>query len=151
MIGYVIGLGDRHPGNILVEQTKFNAISIDFGDVFEAAAERAAFPEHVPFRLTPEIYHAFEVSTSACLRGTNASCSPAAKCVSQFAAVNGVEAPGSRGHFKMSSIITMGVLREHKDTLLAMLEAFALDPLLTWQAKVVENPAGKPKHTYSLD
>jgi phosphatidylinositol kinase/protein kinase (PI-3 family) len=62
MIGYVIGLGDRHPGNILIEQTKFNAISIDFGDVFEAAAERTAFPEHVPFRLTPEIYNAFEAS-----------------------------------------------------------------------------------------
>jgi phosphatidylinositol kinase/protein kinase (PI-3 family) len=43
----------------------------------------------------------------------------------------------------MSSIMTLGVLREHKDTLLAMLEAFALDPLLTWQAKEVENPAGK--------
>ena len=43
----------------------------------------------------------------------------------------------------MSSIITLGVLREHKDTLLAMLEAFALDPLLTWQAKEVENPAGE--------
>ena len=62
MVGYVIGLGDRHPGNILIEQTKFNAISIDFGDVFEAAAERSAFPEHVPFRLTPEIFNAFEAS-----------------------------------------------------------------------------------------
>lgn len=64
MVGYVIGLGDRHPGNILIEQTKFNAISIDFGDVFEAAAERSAFPEHVPFRLTPEIFNAFEVGLS---------------------------------------------------------------------------------------
>jgi hypothetical protein len=61
MVGYVIGLGDRHPGNILIEQIKFNAISIDFGDVFEAAAERTNFPEHVPFRLTPEIFNAFEV------------------------------------------------------------------------------------------
>jgi FKBP12-rapamycin complex-associated protein len=40
MVGYVIGLGDRHPQNTLVEQTKFNAISIDFGDVFESASDR---------------------------------------------------------------------------------------------------------------
>jgi hypothetical protein len=57
--------------------------------------------------------------------------------------VHGVKAPGSRGHFKRSSSITLGVLRQHKETLLAMLEAFALDPLLTWQAKEVDNPTGK--------
>lgn len=69
MIGYVIGLGDRHPANILIEQTKFNAISIDFGDVFEVAAERSVYPEKVPFRLTPEIYNAFEVSDPIGFRG----------------------------------------------------------------------------------
>lgn len=115
MIGYVIGLGDRHPGNTLVEQTKFNAISIDFGDVFEAAHDRTPYPEKVPFRLTPQITNAFE-----------------------FAAIYGKESPGSRGHFKHCSVLTMGIMRKHKTSLLAMLEAFAYDPLLNWQAKEVE-------------
>ncbi|KAJ9099964.1 hypothetical protein QFC21_003972 [Naganishia friedmannii] len=115
MIGYVIGLGDRHPGNTLIEQTKFNAISIDFGDVFEAAHERTPYPEKVPFRLTPQIYNAFE-----------------------FAAIHGSGAPGSRGHFKSSSVLTMDIMRKHKASLLAMLEAFAYDPLLNWKAKEVE-------------
>ncbi|KAJ9118350.1 hypothetical protein QFC22_004266 [Naganishia vaughanmartiniae] len=115
MIGYVIGLGDRHPGNTLIEQTKFNAISIDFGDVFEAAHERTPYPEKVPFRLTPQIYNAFE-----------------------FAAIHGSGPPGSRGHFKSSSVLTMDIMRKHKASLLAMLEAFAYDPLLNWKAKEVE-------------
>lgn len=115
MIGYVIGLGDRHPGNTLIEQTKFNAISIDFGDVFEAAHERTPYPEKVPFRLTPQIYNAFE-----------------------FAAIHGTGPPGSRGHFKASSVLTMDIMRKHKASLLAMLEAFAYDPLLNWKAKEVE-------------
>jgi phosphatidylinositol kinase/protein kinase (PI-3 family) len=68
----------------------------------------------------------------------------------QFAATHGVKAPGSRGHFKTSSVITLSILRQHTDTLLAMLEAFALDPLLTWQAKEVENPAGEYLFAYNL-
>lgn len=115
MIGYVIDLGDRHPGNTLIEQTKFNAISIDFGDVFEAAHERTPYPEKVPFRLTPQIYNAFE-----------------------FAAIHGSGPPGSRGHFKSSSVLTMDIMRKHSASLLAMLEAFAYDPLLNWKAKEVE-------------
>jgi phosphatidylinositol kinase/protein kinase (PI-3 family) len=115
MIGYVIGLGDRHPGNTLIEQTKFNAISIDFGDVFEAAHNRTPYPEQVPFRLTPQITNAFE-----------------------YAAIYGKAAPGTRGHFKSSSVLTMSIMRKQRTSLLAMLEAFAYDPLLDWQAKEVE-------------
>ncbi len=50
--------------------------------------------------------------------------------------------PGSRGHFKEASLITMGVLRQHKETLLAMLEAFAYDPLLAWSAKEIDPERG---------
>jgi phosphatidylinositol kinase/protein kinase (PI-3 family) len=51
------------------------------------------------------------------------------------AATYGNAAPGSRGHFKRSSVIAMRIMRENSDTLLAMLAAFAYDPLLSWQAK----------------
>lgn len=120
MVGAIIGLGDRHPANTLIEQTKFNAISIDFGVVFDAAQKRKFYPEKVPFRLTPQIWTAFEL-----------------------AARQPSPVPGSRGHFKQSSTITMGVLRKAKDTLLAMLEAFAYDPLLIWRGKDEEEPKGE--------
>ena len=32
-VGYVIGLGDRHGSNILVDQLTWGALHIDFGDV----------------------------------------------------------------------------------------------------------------------
>jgi hypothetical protein len=32
-VGYIIGLGDRHGSNILVDQLTWGALHIDFGDV----------------------------------------------------------------------------------------------------------------------
>lgn len=52
IIGYVIGLGDRHPGNLLINRYTGKVIHIDFGDCFERAAKRKLLPEVVPFRLT---------------------------------------------------------------------------------------------------
>ncbi|KAH0572751.1 Kinase, PIKK [Spironucleus salmonicida] len=51
-IGHVIGLGDRHPGNILLYNMSSRVLHIDYGDCFEAAQKREKFPEKVPFRLT---------------------------------------------------------------------------------------------------
>jgi phosphatidylinositol kinase/protein kinase (PI-3 family) len=52
IVGYVIGLGDRHPSNLLVDKASGQIIHIDFGDCFERAALRSFLPEIVPFRLT---------------------------------------------------------------------------------------------------
>lgn len=35
MVGYVLGLGDRHPSNLLVDRESGRIIHIDFGDCFE--------------------------------------------------------------------------------------------------------------------
>ncbi|KAF9525319.1 phosphatidylinositol 3-kinase [Crepidotus variabilis] len=62
MVGHILGLGDRHPSNILMERITGKMVHIDFGDCFEVAMHREKFPEKVPFRLTRMLTHAMEVS-----------------------------------------------------------------------------------------
>lgn len=52
MVGYILGLGDRHPSNIMINRNSGKIVHIDFGDCFEVAVLRDKFPEKVPFRLT---------------------------------------------------------------------------------------------------
>ncbi|XP_048736860.2 serine/threonine-protein kinase mTOR-like [Ostrea edulis] len=102
MVGYVLGLGDRHPSNLMLDRTSGKVIHIDFGDCFEVAMVREKFPEKIPFRLTRMLINAMEVT-------------------------------GIDGNYKMTCESVMDVLREHKDSLMAVLEAFVYDPLLNWR------------------
>ena len=52
MVGYILGLGDRHPSNIMLDRFSGKIIHIDFGDCFESAMRRDKVPEKIPFRLT---------------------------------------------------------------------------------------------------
>ena len=62
MVGYILGLGDRHPSNLMMSRKTGKIIHIDFGDCFEVAMKRDKFPEKVPFRLTRMLIKALEVS-----------------------------------------------------------------------------------------
>ncbi|KAJ3221904.1 phosphatidylinositol kinase- protein kinase tor1, partial [Clydaea vesicula] len=93
MVGYILGLGDRHPSNLMLDRLTGKVIHIDFGDCFEVAMHREKFPEKIPFRLTRMLINAMEVS-------------------------------GIEGNFRMTCEHVMRVLREHKDSLMAVLEAF---------------------------
>lgn len=61
MVGHVLGLGDRHPSNIMLDRFSGKIVHIDFGDCFEIAMRREKFPEKVPFRLTRMMVKAMEV------------------------------------------------------------------------------------------
>jgi ataxia telangiectasia mutated family protein len=54
MVGYVLGLGDRHPNNILLHSETAELIHIDLGVAFEQGKLLLA-PERVPFRLTRDL------------------------------------------------------------------------------------------------
>lgn len=54
MIGYILGLGDRHVMNILIDNVTAEVIHIDLGIAF-GQGETLRIPETVPFRLTRDI------------------------------------------------------------------------------------------------
>ena len=102
MVGYVLGLGDRHPSTLMLHRDTGKILHIDFGDCFEVAMHRDKFPETIPFRLTRMLVNAMEVS-------------------------------GIEGTFRLTCEKVMSVLRENKDSLIATLEAFVHDPLISWR------------------
>ena len=62
MVGYILGLGDRHTCNVMIDRVSGKVLHIDFGDCFEVAMYREKFPEKIPFRLTRMLINAMEVS-----------------------------------------------------------------------------------------
>ena len=102
MVGYILGLGDRHPSNLMIDRKSGKIMHIDFGDCFEVAMRREKFPEKVPFRLTRMMVKALEVS---CIEGT----------------------------FKFTCVNVMRILRNNKDSLIAILSAFIHDPLISFR------------------
>ena len=105
MVGYILGLGDRHPSNLMMSRKTGKIIHIDFGDCFEIAMKRDKFPEKVPFRLTRMLVKALEVS-------------------------------GVEGTFRIISEKVMELLRENKDSLLAILGSFLYDPLISFRLMI---------------
>lgn len=57
IVGYVLGLGDRHCENILFDVTNGDNVHVDFNCLFNAG-EKFTIPERVPFRLTHNMVHA---------------------------------------------------------------------------------------------
>ena len=47
--------------------------------------------------------------------------------------INAMEVSGIEGNFRFTCQNTMRVMREHKDSLMAVLEAFVYDPLIGWR------------------
>ena len=109
MVGYVLGLGDRHPSNLMLHRVTGNVIHIDFGDCFEVAMHREKYPEKIPFRLTRMLTNAMEVS-------------------------------GIEGTFRETCEGVMGVLRQSKESLMAVLAAFVYDPLINWRLLTPMSP-----------
>ncbi|KAJ1553466.1 Serine/threonine-protein kinase smg1, partial [Nowakowskiella sp. JEL0078] len=101
IIGYVIGLGDRHLDNILVDLSRGEVLHIDYNVCFEKG-RRLKIPETIPFRLTRNLKSALGPLSSV------------------------------EGTFRIACEHTLRVLRQNKEILLTLLEAFVYDPLVDW-------------------
>ena len=98
MVGYLLGLGDRHLSNLMMQRYSGKMVHIDFGDCFEVAMLRDKYPEKIPFRLTRVL-------------------------------VKAMEACGIEGNYRFTCENVLRVIRENRESLIAILEAFAWDPL----------------------
>jgi len=102
MVGYILGLGDRHCSNLMLDRQSGKIVHIDFGDCFEVAMNRDKHPERVPFRLTRMLEAAMGVSKI-------------------------------EGDYRSTCESVMAVLRDNRESLMAVLEAFVYDPLIGWK------------------
>ncbi|EEH60402.1 uncharacterized protein MICPUCDRAFT_31058, partial [Micromonas pusilla CCMP1545] len=102
VFGHLIGLGDRHLDNVLVDLATGDVVHIDYNVAFDRGLTLPV-PERVPFRLTPSMVHAlgpfgtrgpFQVAMEITLRALRE--------------------------------------RRGREVLLGSLEAFARDPLSEW-------------------
>ena len=59
-VGYIVGLGDRHVQNILIDLANADIIHIDLGVAFEQG-KILPIPELIPFRLTRDIIDGFGI------------------------------------------------------------------------------------------
>ena len=57
MVGYLLGLGDRHGENILFDATNGDTVHVDLNMLFERG-QQLRVPETVPFRLTQNMVQA---------------------------------------------------------------------------------------------
>jgi FKBP12-rapamycin complex-associated protein len=62
IVGYILGLGDRHLNNLLMNRKTGKIVHIDFSDCFEVAMKREKYPEKVPFRLTRMLVKALGIT-----------------------------------------------------------------------------------------
>ncbi|CAG8455683.1 16904_t:CDS:10, partial [Cetraspora pellucida] len=122
--GYLIGIGDRHLENYLIDLTKGSLISIDFGHAFGSATETLEVPELVPFRLTRQFESIMEPLGS---RGL-------------------LEYPMTKIMQCKSDLND----KPHKDILLNAMEIFVKEPLLDWQTRA-RNQARQQKNAGSSE
>lgn len=61
MVGHILGLGDRHCNNILIDGATGEPVHIDLGVAFDQG-KRLPIPESVPFRLTRDMVDGFGIT-----------------------------------------------------------------------------------------
>ncbi|UKJ90681.2 non-specific serine/threonine protein kinase [Theileria orientalis] len=102
IFGYILGLGDRHSENILLNSKHGNLVHVDFDCLFDKGVSLLV-PEIVPFRLTPTIIQNLGIT------GVN---------------VNGL--------YYNNCLNFMKLLMTNKEVIKLVLFNFIMDPLIKW-------------------
>ncbi|KAJ7098650.1 hypothetical protein B0H15DRAFT_771712 [Mycena belliarum] len=122
MVGFILGLGDRHCENILLDVNTGDVVHVDFNCLFEKG-KTLETPERVPFRLTQNM-------------------------------IDGLGVTGVEGVFRIACEVTLQLLRDNKDSLMSVLDAFIHDPLVEWEdekRKLVRRPSRRNAVKASVD
>ena len=111
IVGWIVGLGDRHGMNILLDKRTGEIVHIDLNMIFEAG-RTLRVPERVPFRMTPD-----------CVDGLGPEGIGFGRSIQK-----------SRGGYFES-------VEKERALILLILDVFKYDPLQKWTglAKVIEN------------
>ena len=104
--GYILGIGDRHLENFLLDGSTGGILPIDFGAVFGFATTSLPVPELIPFRMTPQFLSVMAPLPTEALLKTH-----------------------------MTSVLRALGEAAAKRTVLTVLEVFALEPTLDWQSQ----------------
>ncbi|CAH8681061.1 unnamed protein product [Schistosoma rodhaini] len=106
-LGYLVGLGDRHLDNLLIDLSTGHIVHIDYNVCFDKG-KSLRVAERVPFRLTRILRHALGPACQDTL---------------------------VRGTFRFTAESGLQAARLIVDPLLIQLKAFLIDPLVDWQQK----------------
>jgi serine/threonine-protein kinase ATR len=128
-VGHVIGLGDRHSENILIDTTTGECVHVDFDWYVRNLQQVCVISLPATLYLTTLIclvYSIFDKGLSL----------PKPETIPFRMTQNMVDAfgpTGVDGVYKTCLKNAMGVLRDNHETLLSVLEPFVKDPIIDWK------------------
>ena len=109
---HVMGVGDRHLSNTLIDTVSGEFVGIDFGMAFSVGVLNLPVPEVVPegLRLSPQVVRAFHPY-------------------------------GTDGTIRRTMAAALGALQAHRDVVFGAMRIFVTEPLLDWEENVKRTAA----------
>ena len=151
---WVLGIGDRHLDNFMLEETSARLVGIDFGHAFGSATYQLPVPELMAIRLTRQASHTHTRILRVCHTHTFCPCVTLPSCpfVTRPILPRFDEQMSSFMRPLESSVLlrthmvhTLRALRQHREELMGLISVFVHEPLVDWekQSKKLGREQGK--------
>jgi ataxia telangiectasia mutated family protein len=137
IIGHVVGLGDRHVSNILMDEARGELVHIDLGIAFDQVRTSISSRVICAWDIT-ESGRPCERDIDECTR-TQGKRLPIPELVPFRLTqnlVDGFGMTGVEGVFRRCCEETLRVLRERSSVIMTILEVFKHDPLQSWSVRL---------------